>query len=160
MLETDLLVHVLLDVAQSILKSSFEVGNGNRRSAGTSILAELIQYLDKPLVYILILFISYPKGNIKSRNVFYQWVGHISGSATFTLPSYYYSHLRATTLGNDYNYIGNSCISSFCTLLTGASIMTRLAACTATPNLRPAPPYTTTILLRFLDHLPTYGRLA
>ena len=67
MLEIDLLVYVLLDVAQSILESSFEVDNGNRRSAGTSILAKLIQHLDKPLVYVLILLVNYPKGNIKSR---------------------------------------------------------------------------------------------
>ena len=65
--ETDLLVDVLLDVAQGVLEGSFEVGNGNARSAGTSLLAELIQHLDKPLVRVLILLVDYPKGDIESR---------------------------------------------------------------------------------------------
>jgi hypothetical protein len=63
--ETDLLVDVLLDVAQGVLEGSFKVGNGNARSAGTSLLAELIQHLDKPLVRVLILLVDYPKGDIK-----------------------------------------------------------------------------------------------
>ena len=64
--ETDLLVDVLLDVAQGVLEGSFEVGNGDRRSAGTSILSELIQHLDKPLVCVLVLFVDHPKGDIES----------------------------------------------------------------------------------------------
>jgi hypothetical protein len=37
--------------------------------------------------------------------------------------------------------------------------MARLAAHTTAPNLRTTPPYTTTILLLFLRHLPNYGLL-
>ncbi len=54
------------------------------------------------------------------------------------------------------DYIRNSCIGCFYSLLASTGIMARLAAHTTAPNPRTNPPCTTTTRLRFLHCLPPY----
>lgn len=69
------------------------------------------------------------------------------------------SNYNTTTLIINYNDIRNRWIRQFYSLLTSACIMARFTANATTPRLCTSPPYTTTILLRFLHYLLTHSLL-